>query len=443
MDQWTIAPRRGEPVIATGHQAWLWHPGILAKDIAMAVAAERLTPPVRMLHLVVDHDVHETLYLTLPVREGDRLRTQRVQLAPVDATIPTGCQPPADPRKITAALDALAARPDVPVDLGPLRDAAAALDDGPKSLAEQVAAMTAHLMRPYVGEVQLMYSSRLMAQIDAQAMVQRMLGDARACAAAYNRAAAEFPQAGIGTLSVEPERVELPLWQLTWGRPRRRVYADLAVPDDPILTLEDGTPIGEDARWLAPKALLLTAIMRRHFCDLFIHGTGGGLYDRVMEAWWREWTGEGADAFAARAVVTADLFLGFDAPVADRAELARAQWYRHHLPHNVDRVLPPGAVNGPLVAEKRALLAHMDDDRDADRRWAAFRRLHAINDELVAQHPEALADADERLRRARIGIANAAVARKRDWCFALYPPEDLMRLRENIEQRTQAASPRR
>jgi hypothetical protein len=27
------------PIIATGHQAWFWHPGILAKDIAMAHAA--------------------------------------------------------------------------------------------------------------------------------------------------------------------------------------------------------------------------------------------------------------------------------------------------------------------------------------------------------------------------------------------------------------------
>ncbi|MFG0249769.1 MAG: hypothetical protein ACF8OB_12850, partial [Phycisphaeraceae bacterium JB051] len=27
------------PIIATGHQAWFWHPGILAKDMAMAEAA--------------------------------------------------------------------------------------------------------------------------------------------------------------------------------------------------------------------------------------------------------------------------------------------------------------------------------------------------------------------------------------------------------------------
>lgn len=446
-DQWRLAARRGDrPVIATGHQAWLWHPGILAKDIAMAVAAERLAEgAARRVHLVVDHDVHETMPLTVPVTRGDRLETATMRLGDSWAMVPTGCQPPVKVKETLESLHAARKRlgAALSVDLQPLISTFEAVGDGHGSLAEQITAVTVELMRTYVGDVEVAYSSRLLAQLDAAPLVDRMLREAARCVRAYNAAVSATPEAGVARLSVEPDRVELPLWQLDWGRPRRRVYADLAVPEDPVLVDEAGNELGRDDCQLAPKALFLTAVMRSRFCDLFIHGLGGGVYDRVMEAWWTGWTGESAESLAPMAVVTADLRMEFAAPVADRAELTRAQWYRHHLPHNVDRVLAPGSVDGPLVAEKRRLLAHMDDDRDAGRRWGAFRRVHAINAELVAEHRQAVDEAEARLRRAQVGLHNAVIARRRDWFFGLYPSSALAELRRAVENEAGAAAPLR
>jgi hypothetical protein len=241
------------------------------------------------------------------------------------------------------------------------------------------------------------------------------------------------------------------------------VFADLA-DAKPILTLDDGQPLpratdgsvkshGPDgSARLAPRALLLTALARAHFCDLFIHGTGGGVYDQVMEAWWQQWVGT---PLAPRVTVSADVFLPFDAPVADRDQYNRAVWNLHHLPHNLDRALnnPPllrdnQPVDDPsapsdgrpldpsslplsdqaLIARKRQLLAAMDDDRDRPRRAAAFKEIHHINRVLGEAHPELLQRARADLERGRAGLANRHVAHRRDWCFALYPQRQLQDL---------------
>ena len=292
-------------------------------------------------------------------------------------------------------------------------------------MAEQVAVVLARLRRPYAGDIPLMMVSDLAGLPVYESVVSRMLDDAHRCAAAYNRAVAEHPQAGMTPLALHRELAELPLWAVAWGRPRRRVFADLS-DARPLFVYEDGQAIDTAAVKLLPRALLLTAVMRGYFCDLFVHGTGGLVYDRVTESWWRSWAGE---ELAPMAGATADVYLDSGAPVADRAELDRAVWRCHHLPHNLDRAL---GLDGDIVRQKHDLIAHMDDDRDRSRRREAFQTIHRINGELAQRHAEALRAADRDLRLARVGVHNARTARRRDWCFALYPPDRLHALRRAL-----------
>ena len=201
--------------------------------------------------------------------------------------------------------------------------------------------------------------------------------------------------------------------------PRRRVYADLA-DRRPLLTLEDGTPLGDDAD-LAPRALWMTALLRRDpaACGLFVHGTGGGRYDRITDRWWAAWRGE---PLAPVAVATADARLAFPGvAVAEPADVTRAVWFAHHLPHNLDRHLK---LTGARASEKHKLLRHMDDDRDPRRRRVAFTRLQQLNAELAAAHPDALQRARAAAHAARRGVRHAAVARRRDWPFVYFSEVD-------------------
>jgi len=409
------------PVFATGHQPWLWHPGILAKFLAAAAQARRFGG--QALHLVVDHDVHPALELEIPRHQGEWLSVRKVALGPQDAAVPAACQPPVDPRRLEQALSELHGElaPALAEGLERLRAAFEGLPEC-RSLAEQLAVVLTRLMQPCTGPMPLVMATDF-AQLETfRGLVDRMRDDALACITAYNRAAAQHPVAGIAPLAMDETRVELPLWSLVWQRPRRRVFATRTPPAR--LVLENGEPA--DPAHFAPRALLLTAVLRARLCNFFIHGRGGGLYEPVAEAWWSQWTRE---ALAPMAVVSADLHLNLDAPLADVAELRRAQWFAHHLPHNLDRVL---ALDGPAVQEKRTLLATMNAHRDRACRFATFAQIHRINRHLAAEHPQAIERASQELVRARAGVANRAIAARRDWCFALYPFQQLARLAQNL-----------
>jgi hypothetical protein len=395
LDQWALA-KHDKPVIATGHQASLWHPGILAKYIATTHAAKKFN--AQPLHIVVDQDQHETMALDIPVVKGNQLAVNRVSLGKVNAHVPTGMQPPIDVDESTLDSDgvlALALR-----EIGPC-----------KTLAQQVTALLAKLYQPYIGDINTIFASQLLRE---SPVVDQMLVDVRDCIAHYNRAVAEYPQAGIEPLAMRDDRVELPLWRLLWNQPRRRVFAD----DGGALIDELGEAI-TDQNQLAPRALLLTAVMRSERCSLFIHGTGGFIYDHITELWWRGWRKE---ALAPMAMVTADLRLDFDVPVCDRQELTQATWWMHHLPHNIDRAL---SLDGDNVKRKHDLLQHMDDDHNSRRRADSFRELHAINAHLAQENAQVVKHAAQRLEDARAGVTNRTIALRRDWCFALYPPQQL------------------
>ncbi len=418
------------PRVVTGHQAQLFHPGILAKYLAAVHAYGGRLP---LVNVVVDQDAYDPLRLDLPRQEGDRLAVDTRHLAPVVPQVPIGCQPAADVKHVRQALESI--NPQAMPMRQALLDAFEAVGR-PRTLAQQMAGVLAMVMRPWCAPsaaprewITHTYASALL-EDHAGEVVRDLLRDAHRAALLYNTAAEQVPDAGITPMRIEPDRVEVPMWRLRWMRPRERVFVDRA-DSTPIFTTEAGEPI-ENRSELAPRALLMTALMRRpDSCDLFIHGTGGWVYDRITERWWAAWRGE---ALAPMACVTADAYLEFQAPVNDQAALSHAVWYRQHIKHNVDR---HAAVNRPeaghpLAQRKRDLLAHMDDDRDKARRRAAFDELHRINAELRNAYPQVIRDADTALDRATAGLANRAIAARRDWFFGLYPAAVLEALREQI-----------
>ncbi|MEM7624568.1 MAG: hypothetical protein AAF333_02950 [Planctomycetota bacterium] len=415
--------------IWTGHQVSLFHPGIAAKYLAAAAVSARAGVP--MMQVAVDQDVYDPLSLAVPVRDGDRLGVVKVSLGPVLAEVPVGMQPPVRSSAVAKALGDWPGGAVVVPDRQRVVAAFAEAEKEAETLGQQMDGvllrlLNARLAGAYVPSVM---ASGLLAREDA--LLDTLLNDAAACARAYNQAVDASPSAGVARLSVEPDRIEVPVWALSWKGPRRRVYVDVA-DSQPIWITEDGEPItpaagnspASNGVTLAPRALLMTALLRRPArCSLFVHGTGGGGYDRITERWWGTWRQEN---LAPMAVVTADVNLDFDAPVNDTAALRRAVWKAHHLPHNLDREL--GLDDSP-AREKRELLKHMDDDRDKKRRRAAFELIHRINADLAAAYPQVLAAARHELSAARHGVENAKIARRRDWSFLLYPPTKLETLR--------------
>ena len=421
-----MAARAGGPdVIATGHQPWLWHPGILAKDFAVQAYAQRVGG--QAVHLVVDHDPLPHLQIDVPWRKGPALQVQALALYDGPVGVPPASLPPLNAADVAAAIERASQAIDgeVAVDVDPLI-AAWANAPATDTLAAQLAAVLATLRSPLMPAPALLFSSAMHQLPTFAEMVEALRTEPARIAALYNDAVDAHPESRVAPLQVGRRRIELPLWALHWKQPRQRVYVD---PQDRTLSTEKGAPLnlGNDTVSLAPRAIAMMALLRSAGCSLFVHGTGGGNYDLVTDQWWQAWRGT---SLAPRVVVSADLRLAFDVPVADPADLAAARWRAHHLPHNLDRVL---TLEGTEVDRKRALLASMGDDRNRTRRAAAFAEIHRINATWAQRHAAVVEASEKEVKHARIGVANRAVAHRRDWCFAFHDARQLTSLRQQFE----------
>ncbi len=85
-------------------------------------------------------------------------------------------------------------------------------------------------------------------------------------------------------LQIEPDACELPFWVVDHRRGTRTI---LRVLNAGAVNPQAFT--GPETQ-LVPRGALITAMLRLLFSDLFIHGTGGGRYDRytdqLIRAWW-------------------------------------------------------------------------------------------------------------------------------------------------------------
>ncbi|MFM7261794.1 MAG: hypothetical protein ACKO3W_14455, partial [bacterium] len=170
------------------------------------------------------------------------------------------------------------------------------------------------------------------------------------------------------------------------------------------------TPLSEDeaADSVAPRALALTAIARLVLCDVFIHGTGGGRYDRAMERWISAALGHDARAaLAPMEVVTATKY----------APLAR------FVPA-FDATATPEALRafeqdpfGDEGATKLALRAAIAGSR-AERRAAFVAMRRAIVEARIARTAE-LNALRNRIAANHDALAAHALATDRTWPFPL------------------------
>jgi hypothetical protein len=410
------------PVLISGHQATLWHPGILAKWLAMNAAADCF-PACETIWLCVDQDDNDGSTFRVPFRRDGTLRALDIKLdAPIAAPgTPTGSRPTARSGSLSAAI--------YPDDIttasvrAHLPHLAQAIDyfSSTSSLAEQLTLITAKFVRWFDLErptpTELLFASDIAKATAFRSILARMIADPASCIATYNQAVLHTSDADLRPLTViaKRNRYELPLWLLRPGEPRRKVYSD------ELSSLTDA-----DRARLAPRALLMTGLLRAYACDLFIHGTGGEKYDRATERWFATWLGLTLSPMAA-ASATLTLPLA-DGPIPTPAHVARAAWRLQHARHH------PAALNLPeLQREKDALVAAISAAK-ASRQDARdlYRQLSALLDQARIDGAPVLSRLQHHLALARQGLAESTLTADRTWPFMLYSRESLTALRDSI-----------
>ncbi len=420
-------------LIATGHQAAFWHPGILAKYLALDAAGESFRADA-LVELLVDQDVNDLRTLRVPVIDRDGVLTARdlpwTHWPEGEASLPTGRQPPilAEPGAWRLPRGETFAAP-FNEPQSRILGRSLVLQRSAPSRAVQFALAAAMLRDvgfanrpmlpidrpaddPWRARRFLIEASSLATTSVWRALMAQLRLDPRAAWEAHNRAIARHPDAGIVPLEHRASGgCEIPCWLITRDGQRHRAF-------------EHDLHRGDSVLW--PRALLMTGLVRLALCDLFIHGAGGYEYDRITEQWLGEWLGA---TLAPRTMVTATMTLDIDREPIDARELARAVWLTHHVPFNVDRFLDDPQPR----RERTAMLREIESlPRRAPQRKELFERMRSRQHRLAAEHSELIESARESLRLTRRRMGEAALINDRTWAFPLHPHSALIGLRDSI-----------
>ncbi len=390
------------PIVMTGHQASWWHPGILAKFFACAAIAD--CAAMHAAWIVPDQDEQAFDTIEAPVRRSGSLARESVRLIPT----PPASAPVASLPAFDIAAPRLVGEPacdSIEPGLCRFADAVSRHREA-SNAARQIAGALADLMSPRVRRAPTVFATAFHKTTYFRELVARLGADADRATAIYNKAVSSEPHAHVAPLRRDDRqgRYELPLWRIPPNGPRRAVWSD-EIADVPHAEL-------------APKALLMTGFLRAACADLFIHGTGGGIYDRITETWLRNWLGI---ELAPVLVVSATLTLPIGAETPDAATVAHSRWRAHHARHH-----PRELGRDDLQQRRDALVETIRRARDAAGDPAdEFRALHDLLDEYRRDERDRLAALRREAATLAGRLGEREIAQDRTWPFFLHQDESL------------------
>ena len=177
------------------------------------------------------------------------------------------------------------------------------------------------------------------------------------------------------------------------------------------------------------RALTTTLFARLCLGESFIHGLGGGLYDRVTDAIIRRYFGIEPPEFV---VLTATLRLPLPAFPTRPDDVRRAAREARDLYWNPQRHLPAGRNGGVRkLAEAKATLAAQEPANRRGRR-ERYRELRRLTEELRPVVAEELRAAEENVARRERELAANEVLLRRDYAWCLFPEALLRRYCEQF-----------
>jgi len=456
------------PIILTGHQPPPFHPGVwiknfLAGSLASAVGGVGL-------NLTVDTDEARGQVYRFPAGWPGEAAGGEVHAAQVAMAPPLGGA--AFEEQGVAAFDAGALAEvlgSVPPALAePLRRCGAGVQAAAPA-ATSLAEAFAVVRRKEEEELGLRnYELPVSAMADTAAFlhfVAWMLAEHERVFDAYNGALAEYRRVYHERSAAQPmpdlardgRRIELPLWIWQAGGQRRKLWVEPGerAPEThaPQAGRLNGLALfaehqriadfnGEDladtgvlaarltslrqAGWkIRPRALSMTLFVRLAVGDVFIHGLGGAIYDKITDAMFeRLWGVRPPEIVLASCTVFLPL-PGYPATPQDLVSARRA--VRDWL-FNPDRRMSAAVRQRPeveaLASLKQQLFRTMRAMDREDRR-RAFQRIHEINEALARFQADGPAAAQKELARIEREMRYNAILRNREYAFCFYPAQKL------------------
>lgn len=437
-----------QPLVVTGHQPELFHPGVWVKNFAVGrIAAEQGGVG---LNLIVDNDIPKSSSIRVPHVDGSGIQMNRVEFDVWPGEVPFEEITVHDealfadfPRRVRESLGDAVADPLIetlwPIALEKRRYSNRA---GERFAASRrviegdwgVSNLEIPLSAACETESFLWFASHLLAHLRRfQAVHNEALARYRA---AYGIRSRHHPVPALGRRG---EWSEAPFWVWRAEEPRRRPLLvrqlartmELRIDgeDEPLLELPLGpdreaccaveqllTLPGRNIR-LRTRALTTTMFARLLLGDLFIHGIGGAKYDELGDEVIRRFFGIEPPGYLTLSM-TLWLDLGTDPASSERLHALDRQL--RDLTYNPDRHLESAAAaltTRWIEAKRAAIAAPVDTHRQRVERFAELRRCNEAMQPWVD-------DSRRRLlydrARVRTGLHRNSLAHNREYSLILH-----------------------
>jgi hypothetical protein len=186
------------------------------------------------------------------------------------------------------------------------------------------------------------------------------------------------------------------------------------------------------AGWkIRPRALTLTLFARLAVGDVFIHGLGGALYDKVTDGIFERLFGVRPPEIV---LASCTVRLPVEAYPSTPRDLEAARRRVRDWRFNPDRLLSGADRSRPdataLIGEKWRLIREREATRDG--RSRAWRRIRAINESLAALAPDGSLAAAEDLARVERELKWNAILQNREYPICFYPAEELAQFYRDV-----------
>ncbi len=395
------------PLIVTGHQPELFHPGVWVKNFAAAGLAKRIDGTA--LNLNVDSDAAKSNALALPA--WDRWEPAAVKWKSVPFAVVPGEQ----------SWETFSSNDDA----------------GFRSIPDRIAEI-ARLwgFEPLACRAWQLMGTGMLGErfVEARTKLEREWG----CSNRELRTSVLSRSAAFRHFAYHLVKQHARLREIHNGAVRayRREHG-LRSRTHPVPELAEGEVpfwhVGErgrekvtppfDPNRLRPRALTLTLFARLCLGDLFVHGIGGGKYDAVTDAIIRNYFGFEPPAFQ---VVSATLHLPLPTFPSKADDAKRLHRLARDLHWNPQRYLPDGSPEHDAIRESKP-----SSLRD---QYRAFR---ALGDRLRPNVADEMDRTRKDLARAESEVAANAILKSREYSWVLYPEELLRPFLQGVQRRAE------
>lgn len=444
-------PNADQPLVLTGHQPEMFHPGVWLKNFEAARLAAACGGTA--INLVIDSDLCRSPAVRVPTGAAGDLH---VEMVPFDQAVP---EMPFEERTIAdmELWQSFGSR--VVHQLEPLVDQPLIKEWWPRVLATsktydhlgQALSQARHPLELEWGSRSLELPQSHVCRSEAfRLFALELLGRADEFRASYNAALAEYRVAHrlknhaqpVPDLVTYEDWVETPFWLWSTVDPvRRGVFTrrmgneleitdrnklSFLIPTDASLSLEKLADLEAQGIKLRTRALATTLFARLLLADVFIHGIGGAKYDQVTDAICEAFFGLTLPAYA---TISGTLRLPIEAPESEptsmhdlRQELRR---HRFHPELFVDEMQLPAAEvsrGEELIAKKRAWISLPKSLENAAPRHQA---IVAINGELQSFLNNRQQVLEQQIVAAKRAASAKLLRNSREYAYCLFPRRDL------------------